>query len=143
LKHDNLDKFESCSSDGIFLGYTPNGRSYIVLNPETNTVVESCDVTFNETAPCPHDVYESAGDKEMDESIFVDEELEGLEGDENEHIALASTSSPGYVPASTHGVEAAQAATSSSTEVQVSGIEGEINSENRASFHIQNTHPPQ
>jgi hypothetical protein len=49
LKRDNLDKFESCSSDGIFLGYTPHGRSYRVLNLETNTIVKSCDVTFDET----------------------------------------------------------------------------------------------
>jgi hypothetical protein len=46
-----------------------------VLNLETNTIVESCDVTFDETAPCPHDVFESVGDKEMEESISVDEEL--------------------------------------------------------------------
>jgi hypothetical protein len=76
LKCGNLDKFESRSSDGIFLGYTPHGRSYRVLNLETNTVVESCDVNFNETAPCPRDVFESACDKEMEESIFVDEELQ-------------------------------------------------------------------
>jgi hypothetical protein len=28
LKYGNLDKFESCSFDGILLGYTPHGRSY-------------------------------------------------------------------------------------------------------------------
>jgi hypothetical protein len=28
LKRGNLDKFESCSFDGILLGYTPHGRSY-------------------------------------------------------------------------------------------------------------------
>jgi hypothetical protein len=75
LKRGNLDKFESCSFDGILLGYTPHGRSYQVYNFETNTVVESCDVTFDETAPCPHGVFECAGDKEMEESIFVDEGL--------------------------------------------------------------------
>jgi hypothetical protein len=75
LKRGNLDKFESCSSDGIFLGYTPHGRSYRVLNLETNTVVESHDVIFDEIVPCPRDIFESAGDKEMKESIFVDEEL--------------------------------------------------------------------
>jgi hypothetical protein len=58
LKCGNLDKFESRSYDGIFLGYTPNDRSYSLFNLETNTVVESCDVTFDETAPCPHDVFE-------------------------------------------------------------------------------------
>jgi hypothetical protein len=46
-----------------------------VLNLETNTVVESCHVTFDETAPCTLDVFEGAGDKEVEESIFVDEEL--------------------------------------------------------------------
>jgi hypothetical protein len=70
-----LDKFESRSSGGIFLGYTPHGRSYRVFNLENNIIVESCDVIFDETASCPHDVFESAGDKEMEESIFIDEEL--------------------------------------------------------------------
>jgi hypothetical protein len=49
--------------------------SYRVYNLETNTVVESCDVIFDKTAPCPHDVFEYAGDKEMEVSIFVDEGL--------------------------------------------------------------------
>jgi hypothetical protein len=118
LKRGNLDKFESRSLDGIFLGYTPHGRSYRVLNLETNIVVESCDVTFNETAPYTHDVFESACDKEMEESIFVNEELQGFEGDEDEHIAPTTTSSPAPVPASTLEAEAPQVATSSSTGVQ-------------------------
>jgi hypothetical protein len=140
LKHGNMDKFESPSSDG-----TPctHGRSYRVLNLETNTVVESCDVTFNKTAPCTHDVFESAGDKEMEESIFVDEELQGVEGDEDEHIAPASSLSPRHVPASILEAEAPQAATSSSAGVQASRIEGEINSKNGAPSHIQKAHPPQ
>jgi hypothetical protein len=57
LNNVNLDKFESRSSDGILLGYTPHSISYRVFNLETNTVVELCDVTFNEAAPCPHDVF--------------------------------------------------------------------------------------
>jgi hypothetical protein len=40
----------SHSFDGILLGYTPHGRSYRFYDLETNTVVESCDVTFNEIA---------------------------------------------------------------------------------------------
>jgi hypothetical protein len=62
LKCGNLYKFESRSFDDILLGYTPHGRSYRVYNFETNTVVESYDVTFDETAPCPRGVVESAGD---------------------------------------------------------------------------------
>jgi hypothetical protein len=68
LKCGNLDKFESPSSDGILLDYTPHGRSYRVFNLETNTTIESYDVPFNETAPCPRDVFECAGGKEMEES---------------------------------------------------------------------------
>jgi hypothetical protein len=107
------------------LGYTPHGRSYRVYNLETNTVVESCDVTFDETTPCPHDVFECVGDKEMEESIFVDEGLQGINGDEDEPL-LPSTSSPEPVPASTLEAEAPQATTSSTSAVEASWIEGEI-----------------
>jgi hypothetical protein len=75
LKCGNLDKFESHSSNGILLGYTPHGRSYKVFNLETNIVIESCDMTFDKTAPCPRDVFECADDKEMEESMFIDEGL--------------------------------------------------------------------
>jgi hypothetical protein len=57
LKHGNLDKFESHSFDGILLGYAPYDRSYHVFNLETNTIVESCDVIFDKTAPYSHDVF--------------------------------------------------------------------------------------
>jgi hypothetical protein len=62
-------------------------------------------VTFNETAPCPHDVFECACDKEMEENIFVDEELQSFDHDENKPL-LPSTSSPELVPASTLKAEA-------------------------------------
>jgi hypothetical protein len=100
LKHGNLDKFESHSFNGFLLGYTPHGRSYRVYSFETNIIVESFDVAFDETVPCPHGVFECAGDKEIEESIFVDEGLQGIDGDEDEPL-LPSTSSPEHVPAST------------------------------------------
>jgi hypothetical protein len=93
LKHGNLDKFKSHSSDGILLCYTPHGKSYRVFNLETNTIVESCDVTLGETAPCLRDVFECAGNKEMEESIFVDKEQQDFDGDEDEPL-LPSLSSP-------------------------------------------------
>jgi hypothetical protein len=119
LKCGNLDKFESYSFDGILLGYTPHGRSYRVYNFETNTVVESCDVTFDETAPYPRGVVDCAGDKEMEESIFVDEGLQGIDSDKDEPL-LPSTLSPELVPASTLEAEAPQATTSSTTAVEAS-----------------------
>jgi hypothetical protein len=100
LKHGNLDKFESRSSDGILLGYTPHGRSYRVFNLETNTIVRSSDVSFDETAPCPHEDFGCASDKEIVESIFIDEELQGFDGDKDEPLP-PYTSSPKLVPAFT------------------------------------------
>jgi hypothetical protein len=110
------------------LGYTPHDRSYRVYNLETNTIVQSCDVTFDETAPCPRDVFECAGDKEMEESIFIGEGLQGINGDEDEPL-LPSTSSPESVPASTLEAEAPQATTSSTAAVNATRVEGEIISE--------------
>jgi hypothetical protein len=125
LKRGNLDKFESRSFDGILLGYTPHDRSYRVYSFDTNTVVESCDVTFDETAPCPRGVFECAGNKEMEESIFVDEGLQGVDGDEDEPL-LPSTLSPEPVPASTLEAEAPQATTSSTVAVEASWVEGRL-----------------
>jgi hypothetical protein len=119
LKHGNLDKFESRSFDGILPGYTPHGRFYRVYNLENNTDVESCDVIFNETIPCPRDVFECADDKEIEESIFVDEGLKDVDGDKDKPILL-STSSPEFVPAFTHEAEAPQATTSSTSAVEAS-----------------------
>jgi nitrite reductase/ring-hydroxylating ferredoxin subunit len=76
-----------------------------VFNLETNTIIESCDVTFNEMAPCPHNVFECAGDKEIDEIIFVDKKLQSFDYDEGEPL-LPSTSSPELVPTFTLEAEA-------------------------------------
>jgi hypothetical protein len=101
------------------LAYTPHGRSYRVFNLETNTVVESCDVTFDETAPYPSDAFECAGDKEMEERIFVDEELQSFNRDEDEEL-LPSTSSPEHVPTFTLEAEVPQTTTSSTAAVEAS-----------------------
>jgi hypothetical protein len=94
-----------------------------VFNLETNTVVESCEVTSDETAPCPREVFECAGDKEMEESIFVDEEIQGVDCDEDEPL-LPSTLSSDHVPASTLKAEAPRATTSSTAVVEASQVEG-------------------
>jgi hypothetical protein len=98
-----------------------------VFNLETNTVVESCDVTFDETAPCLCDLFECVGDKEMQESIFVDEELQGFDCDEDEPL-LPSTSSPEHVPAFTLEAEAPQATASFTAAMEASRVEGGLSS---------------
>jgi hypothetical protein len=131
LKCGNLDKFESRCSDGISLSYTPHGRSYRVFKLETNNVVESYDVTFDETAPYPCHVFECVGDKEMEESIFANEELQGFNCDEDEPLR-PSTSSLEPVLASTLEAEAPQATTSSIAAVEASQIEWEVISDQGA-----------
>jgi hypothetical protein len=56
---------------------------------------------------------------------MLDEELQGIDGDEDE-LLLPSISSPEPVPASTLEVEAAQATTSSTAAVEASRVKGEI-----------------
>ena len=81
LKEGNLDKFESRSSDGIFFGYASHSSAYHVLLIDSNIVRETCEVTFDETAPCNASVFEVAGDDELGTSIFEDEEEEAAEGE--------------------------------------------------------------
>jgi hypothetical protein len=90
-----------------------------VFNFETNTVVELCDMTFDKTAPCPRDIFECACDKEIEESIFVDEGLRDVDGDVN-YPLLPSTSSPELILAFTLEAEAPQATTSSTAAVGAS-----------------------
>jgi hypothetical protein len=111
LKHGNLDKFESRSSVGVLLGYSPHDRSYCVFNLETT--------------PCLRDVFECSGDKELVESIFVDEEVQGFDGDEDDPLH-PSTLSPEPILVSTLEAEAPQATTFSIAVVEASWVEGEI-----------------
>jgi hypothetical protein len=45
-----------------------------VLNLDTNLVMETYEVTFDETQPCSSSVFECAGDDEVGNKIFEDEE---------------------------------------------------------------------
>jgi hypothetical protein len=78
----------------------------------------------------------------MEESIFVDEGLQGVDDDEDEPL-LPSTSSPEPIPASTLEAEAPKATTSSTIAVEASQVEGEIISKPGAPSHIQKAHPHQ
>jgi hypothetical protein len=77
----------------------------------------------------------------MKEIIFVDEELQSFDRDEDEPL-LPSTSSPELFPSSTLKVEAPQATTSSTAAVEVSRVEVKIISIQGAPSYIQKAHPP-
>jgi hypothetical protein len=68
-----------------------------VLNLETNQIVETCEVTFDETQPRSQLVFEYVGDDELGEEIFQEEEH--VHGDDEdggvmpaaEHVPTTST----------------------------------------------------
>jgi hypothetical protein len=65
----------------------------------------------------------SLSDEKMEERIFIDEGLQGIDGDEDEPL-LPSTSSLEPIPTSTLEAEAPQATTSSTAVVEASRVEG-------------------
>jgi hypothetical protein len=75
-KGKKLDKFEARSVNGIFFGYASHSRAYRVLNLETNQIVKTCEVTFDDSQPCSQLVFECAGYDELGEEIFQEEEHE-------------------------------------------------------------------
>jgi hypothetical protein len=110
-KGKKLDKFEARSVNGIFLGYAYHSRAYRVLNHETNQIVETCEVTFDETQPCSQLVFECAGDDELGEEIFHEEEHEHGDDEDGgvvppaEHVPATSTTmvdGPSLTPTTTN-----------------------------------------
>jgi hypothetical protein len=137
-KQKKLDKYEARSVDGIFFGYSSHSRAYRVLNLETNQIVETCEVSFNETQPCSQLVFECAGDDELGEEIFQEEEHE-LGDDEDgcgvppaEHVATTSTivvDDPSPTPTTTN-------------QDQGEGdVEGEVASRREPTRRVQVDHP--
>jgi hypothetical protein len=96
-KGKKLDKFEARLVDSIFFGYGSHSRAYRVLNIETNQIMETCEVTFNETQPHSQLVFECAGDDEIGEEIFQEEEHEHGDDEDGgvvpatEHLPITST----------------------------------------------------
>jgi hypothetical protein len=96
-KGKKLDKFEARSVDGIFFGCASHSRAYRVLNLETNQIVETCEVTFDETQPRSQLDFECAGDDELGEEIFQQEEHEHGDDEDGgvvpsaEHVPTTST----------------------------------------------------
>jgi hypothetical protein len=69
-----LDKFESRSFDVVFLGYALHSHAYCVLNLETNRIMKTCEVTFDESAPYSSPFFDPAGPDQMGHTIFIEEE---------------------------------------------------------------------
>jgi hypothetical protein len=61
-----------------------------VLNLDTKLVIETCEVTFDETQLCSSSIFECAGDDEIGKKIFEDEENDAGEDDGDDGEALAT-----------------------------------------------------
>ncbi|WVZ80255.1 hypothetical protein U9M48_027747 [Paspalum notatum var. saurae] len=91
-KAGHLDKFESRCLDGIFLGYASSSRAFRVWILEAKQVVETCEVSFDETLPCTTPAFELSGDDKEGTPIFEDEEGAVDDGD-------AGATTPAVAPA--------------------------------------------
>jgi hypothetical protein len=68
-----------------------------VLNLETNKIMETCEVTFDETMPCTSVGLECVGDEETVEDVFEEEKDEAGDDDGENHVPEAEgvpTTSP-------------------------------------------------
>ncbi|GKA23121.1 retrovirus-related pol polyprotein from transposon TNT 1-94 [Tanacetum coccineum] len=77
---DYLTKFDPKSTEGVFLGYSPNSKAYIILNKETIRNEESLNARFDESPPpkSPPLVYD-----DIIESQIIENQIEDDEDKEN------------------------------------------------------------
>ena len=110
----------------------------MILNLDTNTIIESCDVTLDESTPFASFVFECADDQEMSESIFVDGDLPAFGDDEDDPLLHSITPALELAPASSTPAEVPAASTSISTAFKPApaAFEGEIISQCEAPQHI-------
>jgi hypothetical protein len=113
-------------------------RAYCVLNLETNQIVETCEVTFNEIQPRSQLVFECVGDDELGEEIFQEEEHEHGDDEDGgvvptaEHVPTTSTTlmgSPSPTPTTTNQDQGEAA------------VEGDVASRREPSRQVQVDHP--
>jgi hypothetical protein len=117
-----------------------------VLNLDTDLVMETCEVTFDETQPCSSSIFECAGDEEVGKKIFEDEEDDAGEedGEEDGDDGEAPVS---HVPStSTTATTVQDGPSATPTMIQQDQVEaaaeGEVVSRREALRHVQVDHPP-
>nr|GEV49747.1 copia protein [Tanacetum cinerariifolium] len=80
---DYLTKFDPKSIEGIFLGYSPNSKTCVILNKETIRVEESLNVRFDESLP-PKSL--PLVDDDILESEIIENQEKDLQIKENEQL---------------------------------------------------------
>ncbi|WVZ75718.1 hypothetical protein U9M48_023753, partial [Paspalum notatum var. saurae] len=145
-KAGHLEKFETRCLDGIFLGYASSSRAFRVWILEAKQVVETCEVSFDETMPCTTPTFELSGDDEEGTPIFEDEEGAIDVGDSGASVSAAAavpsaTSSDddgGPLPTASSSLPQQQA----QAEAGPTEDAGEVTSEIVPSRQVQRDQPP-
>ncbi len=161
LKSGNLDKFEARPTDGLFLGYPAHTRGYRVLILETNKIVETCEVSFNEASPGTRpDISGTLSQVQGEDGrIFEDE------SDDNDDDEVGSSSHTGRQAGQTADTPPVRPAHEEWSDRPGSSAEGSVDavrdgpleittstttdtergstSEVAALLHIQRRHPPE
>jgi hypothetical protein len=137
-KGNKLDKFEARSVDGIFFGYASHSRAYRVVNLETNQIVETCKVTFDQTQPRSQLVLECAGDDKLGEEIFQEEEHDHGDDEDGGVVPPAQ-----HVPTTSTTVVDGPSPTPMTTNQDrgEATIEGEVASRREPPRRVQVDHP--
>jgi hypothetical protein len=122
-KGKKFGNFEARSVDGIFFGHASHSRAYRVLNLETNQIMETCEVTFDESQPCSQLVFECAGDDELGEEIFQEEEHEPGDDEDGSVVPAAK-----HVPTTSTTIEDGPSPTPTTTNPiqEETTVEGEV-----------------
>ncbi|WVZ54211.1 hypothetical protein U9M48_005048 [Paspalum notatum var. saurae] len=145
-KAGHLDKFESRCLDGIFLGYSSSSRAFRVWILEAKQVVETYEVSFDETMPCTSPAFELSGDNEEGTPIFEDEEGAVDVGDAGATApaaapvpsATSSDDEGGPLPTASSSLPRQQA----HAEAGPAEDAGEVTSGIVPSRQVQRDHPP-
>jgi hypothetical protein len=113
-----------------------------VLNLDTNLVLETCEVTFDETQPCTSSVFECAGDDEVGKKNFEGEEDDVGEEDDDDGEAPA-TRVPSTSTTTTTVQDGPSPTLPTIQQDQVEAVaEGEVVSRHEAPRRVQVDHPP-
>ncbi|GJX35514.1 retrovirus-related pol polyprotein from transposon TNT 1-94 [Tanacetum coccineum] len=80
---ENLTKFDPKSTEGVFLGYSPNSKAYIILSKETMRIEESLNVRFDKSPPLKSS---PLVDDDIIESEIIENQIEDIEIKENEPL---------------------------------------------------------
>ncbi|WVZ84834.1 hypothetical protein U9M48_031821 [Paspalum notatum var. saurae] len=145
-KTGHLDKFESRCLDGFFLGYASSSRAFRVWILEAKQVVETCEVSFEETIAYTTPVFELSGYDEEGTPIFEDEEGADDVGDAGATApaaapapsAMSSDDEGGHLPTAFSSLPRQQAQAEAGPAEDARDVTSEI----FPSWQVQRDHPP-